>query len=139
MDGMGIKMRSDMTQRAALVELLARVEAGDLWPDDARVILKCAGNLIESALVTDEAFADFVSAYDGDVSDAIALVEYLTPGAYVRVSGPFQGKWQAKIFPTPGCYAFDDWHSGSHPTNPARALLLATLRAKLATMPEGEG
>ncbi len=111
-------------QRAAMAELLARVEAGDF---SAWAIPDNVSNLIDCAVMHDDVYwHDFVQAYDGYLDDAMALLAYLLPGAYLYIMGPSVDGWHAGVtapdMPCLWCY---------HPTLPARALLIATLKAKL--------
>ena len=113
-DGMGIKMRSDMTnQRAALIELIEQVSNNSGLVEINATKATGRGHLVWSA-------------YQGSVDDALSLMANLLPGASWAInSGVFEGY-----------FAGVDSHSAAHPTNPARALLMATLKAKLATMPD---
>ena len=115
-----------MTQRAALVELIERVEKGELDNDTSEID---ATDLVIDALGYESHSLFFVTWGGDDLSCAVKLLAHMLPGALWAVSG---GSIE-------GYFAAVSRHSGSHPTLPARALLLATLRAKLATMGEGEG
>jgi len=114
-------------QRAAMTELLDRVEAGDLWDDDSVSYRQRVWRLICEAVDDDsDHWHQFFDAYDGDLNDALALLEWLLPGAYVYIMGPSVDGWHAGVTaPNMPCL----WCS--HPTSPARALLIATLKAKL--------
>ena len=110
-----------MTQRAALAELLACVEAGR-FPVEYGILVHAAVGAY---------YPLFWKAYDDDMAAAIELVEYLLPGArwsLVRNDVNF-----ATIVSIT-----NKFHSATHPTRPIRTLLLAVFKAKLATMGEGE-
>ncbi len=117
-------------QRAALVELIERVEKEDLWPKPPVVPLK-AHALIRAAFDGDaDASEFFIGASDGSVDDALSLLAHLLPGASWRTGKPSGPVFVASVRRPHMSMATE----ATHPTLPALALLLATLKAYLATL-----
>lgn len=115
---------------APLARLLAAVEAGPLWPDDALVIPKPISAMI-NACFDDDRFCDFTMACDGSVNDAIALIKSTLPEwtAIELASRNAQSRWVAEV-----SREVDDVEERvvGRADAPARALLIATLRALVA-------
>jgi len=105
----------------ALDKLITAVESGDLTVDGAPALSMKMSAIVYAAL-GDDLWADCVDAFDGSLDSAVAIKDALLPGwewgrlvshgtmVVATREGPYQ--------------SFSD---GS--ANPARALLLATLRA----------
>ena len=112
-------------------ELLARVEAGDLWTPDAIAVSIETGELIERGLGIDhdderydDLWSAFCGAYDGSLDDALELHKAVLP-EWVWWFEPFReiafcGLYNPAVSPMPV--------TAGH-ANPARAWLIAILRA----------
>jgi hypothetical protein len=108
-------------RRDDLIELLAKVEAGELvtgrltcriWPD-------CPGHAI--------------NAYNGDLNAAKALHEAVLPGWYYTIKQQVSvGARMHVEVTTPATGGDRQYENGYHPTNPARAWLIAILKALIA-------
>jgi uncharacterized membrane protein len=98
-----------------LEKLIAAVEAGD--------------SRFSSYLPSghERAWPQFYKAMDGSLDAALALFNALLPGVgFYLWDAPETGKCGCKI----------GWSAPSHAPTPARALLLATLRAYASTTPQ---
>ena len=105
--------------------LLAAVEAGSLWPDDAVVIPKDVSDVMGECF-DDVQFADFAAAYDGSVNDAISLCVAMLPGfAWGR-------QWSGHMWVEPKESGQRYYSPDNMADDPARALLIAMLRALVA-------
>ena len=113
--------------RDDLVALIAEVEAGTATGNaETTFVPTDTWNLIERVFGADDIVWDaFVGAHDGYIDDAIILLRSLLPDSTV---------WSIKArLAGARASAVVAGSSASAPT-PARALLLATLRAKLTEM-----
>lgn len=104
-------------ERAALDALIAAVEGGTAATTHFGAAWPHAMSFEHSRAL---------KAYHGSLDAAKALHDALLPGAWFRLAGPWRDQWCAIVYTLP---SFDVSFRGEHPTNPARALLLATLRA----------
>ena len=112
-----------MTRKQALAELIAKVEAGALSgdPKDHDLARIAAGD--------DGDWLDIASAYTGSLDAAEALHEAVLPrwAAIVNTNGTAY-----LVGPAP----YWERHTGCKENSPARAWLLAILRALHASEPE---
>lgn len=107
---------TDTTQADALRALIEKVQSGTALLADFFVLDEIAGTLDETGVTACNAHKGFLDA-------AKALHEALLPNRYWQVS-EWDGAWTATILGT--------IVSETSEFNPARAWLLAILRAKLA-------
>ena len=109
-----------------LARLLAAVEAGPLWDidDPFSVPSKDVSDLIRASFAHEDGWSDFCEAYASkDVTAAISLCGAMLPGVRMEIIGPYDdGLWLVNL---------PDQDSVIN-TNPARALLIALLRAMVA-------
>ena len=109
-----------MTRKEALAELIAKVEAGEWQHTDWPTVEKGFwGNWNEAAL-------HFQSAYHGSLDAAKALHEAVLPGWRWKIDEHYAELWQRVQVA----------YSGEAIDNPARAWLLAILRALHAMEPD---
>lgn len=112
----------------ALDKLIAAVEAGDLTVDGAPALSMEMSGIVYAAL-GDDLWATCVDAFDGSLDSAVALKDELLPG-WAWGCGTGEKMPGGAGVGKPTC----DGHVGDDSVNveactPARALLLATLRA----------
>lgn len=108
-----------------LARLLAAVEAGPLWLPGDLAISKRASKMINAAFPDDEDGENFCAAYgEGDVTAAISLCGAMLPGCtWAICKGEGAIIWDDPEYPPEG---------ESDNPDPARALLIALLRAMVA-------
>lgn len=105
----------------ALDKLIAAVEAGDLTVDGAPALSMEMSGIVYAAL-GDDLWASCVDAFDGSLDSAVALKDaLLTKDCYWRIEEDDDLGFVAHVY-------LGGLHRGES-ANPARALLLATLRA----------
>jgi hypothetical protein len=121
-----------MTRLEALQELLKKVEAGSLVPENLIVDAETSAQIDAAINVSDlhgDAWADLLNAYDGSLDAAKALHDAALPDAAVQLTDmrPYRGSggWLVSI----------NWHRAKHQganVDPAPAWLLAILKALIA-------
>ena len=130
-----------MTRKQALAELIAKVDAGTLIPDNLIVSPEVSAMIDLAVNVSDlhgDVWADLCNAYDGSLDAAKALHDAVLPdgeGWEVYRTGKYPGmipgsspyKFAARV-------GYGTTFNGDS-DNPARAWLLATLRALHAAEP----
>ena len=102
----------------ALDKLIAAVEAGDLTIDGAPALSMEMSGIVYAAM-GDDLWATCVDAFDGSLDSAVALKDALLPGWHWGVDEDEECSAWVRL---DGCIV-------SYSATPARALLLATLRA----------
>ena len=119
-----------MTRKQALAELIAKVEAGTLIPDNLIVSSEVSAMIDLAVNVSDlhgDVWADLCAAYDGSLDAAKALHEAMLPRRYAQVH----------MWPVPEmCRVYIGGGHTGRADNPARAWLLAILRALHSIEPD---
>ena len=108
----------------ALDKLIAAVEAGDLTVDGAPALSMEMSGIVYAAL-GDDLWATCVDAFDGSLDSAVALKDALLPGWMMQIIDTYDGEVMVNLKQKCTQYTIDSTFGPS----PARALLLATLRA----------
>ena len=122
-----------MKRKQALAELIAKVEAGELIPDNLIVSSEVSAMIDLAVNVSDlhgDVWADLCAAYDGSLDAAKALHEAVLCADDPQY-GYLVGPMYARIV-HPSCGTVCDAQSN----NPARAWLLAILRALHSMEPD---
>ena len=123
-----------MTRKQALAELISKVEAGTLIPDNLIVSSEVSAMIDLAVNVSDlhgDVWADLCNAYDGSLDAAKALHEAVLPDWYVFIKGQKGYVWFAELMDRD-----DNRHPQTEGETPARAWLLSILRALHSMEPD---
>ena len=122
-----------MKRKQALADLIAKVEAGTLIPDNLIVSSEVSAMIDLAVNVSDlhgDVWADLFNAYDGSLDAAKLLHEAVLPGWFGGVSENIHGHgWY-------GWVQTNERHMEARSDQPARAWLLAILRALHSMEPD---
>ena len=132
-----------MTRKQALADLIAKVEAGDLIPDNLIVSSEVSAMIDLAVNVSDlhgDVWADLCAAYDGSLDAAKALHEAMLGDGYVSDGYKWcmWGSGKVSVW-----HVIKGWHHVGdvpnphyHAASPARAWLLAILLALHSMEPD---
>lgn len=115
-----------MTQKQALQDLLAKIEAGEIKPHQ---VFNAFDTPCQDFALQQRA-EDAKNAYNGSLDAAKALHEAVLPGWWVQHLGQVRGGWRVRL-ETQG-KSIPEGMFNLHMDNPARAWLAAIIKALIA-------